>query len=56
MNLKKLLTNAVRRCKILYMQSSIQQLEKVLNMTNVNYTPEMVATLQAAQPIDYAKA
>ena len=55
-NLKKLLTNAVRRCKILPMQSSIQQLEKVLNMTNVNYTPEMVATLKAAQPIDYAKA
>ena len=25
-------------------------------MTNVNYTPEMVATLKAAQPIDYAKA
>jgi hypothetical protein len=25
-------------------------------MSNVNYTPEMVATLQAAQPIDYAKA
>ena len=56
MNLKKLLTNAVRRCKILPMQSSIQQLEKVLNMTNVNYTPEMVAVLEAAQPIDYAKA
>ena len=55
-NLKKLLTNAVRRCKILPMQSSIQQLEKVLNMTNVNYTPEMVAVLEAAQPIDYAKA
>jgi hypothetical protein len=55
-NLKKLLTNAVRRCKILPMQSSIQQLKKVLNMTNVNYTPEMVAVLEAAQPIDYAKA
>ena len=25
-------------------------------MTNVNYTPEMVAVLEAAQPIDYAKA
>jgi len=25
-------------------------------MTDVNYTPEMVATLKAAQPIDYAKA
>jgi hypothetical protein len=25
-------------------------------MSNVNYTPEMVATLKAAQPIDYAKA
>jgi len=24
--------------------------------TNVNYTPEMVATIGAAQPIDYAKA
>ena len=24
--------------------------------TNVNYTPEMVATISAAQPIDYAKA
>ena len=55
-NLKKLLTNAVRRCKILPMQSSIQQLKKVLNMTNVNYTPEMIAVLTAAAPIDYAKA
>ena len=55
-NLKNLLTIAVRRCKILPMQSSILQLKKVLNMSNVNYTPEMVATLQAAQPIDYAKA
>ena len=25
-------------------------------MTDINYTPEMVATLEAAQPIDYAKA
>ena len=25
-------------------------------MTDINYTPEMVATLKAAQPIDYAKA
>ena len=25
-------------------------------MTNINYTPEMVATLKAAQPIDFAKA
>ena len=25
-------------------------------MTDVNYTPAMVATLEAAQPIDYAKA
>ena len=24
--------------------------------STVNYTPEMVATLEAAQPIDYAKA
>jgi hypothetical protein len=55
-NLKKLLTNAVRRCKILPMQSSIQQLKKVLNMTDVNYTPEMVATIEAAQPLDLAKA
>jgi hypothetical protein len=55
-NLKKLLTNAVRRCKILPMQSSIQQIKKVLNMTNVNYTPEMIAVLTAAAPIDYAKA
>jgi hypothetical protein len=55
-NLKKLLTSAVRRCKILPMQSSIQQLKKVLNMTDVNYTPEMVATIEAAQPLDLAKA
>jgi hypothetical protein len=55
-NLKNLLTNAVRRCKILPMQSSIQQLKKVLNMTDVNYTPEMVATIEAAQPLDLAKA
>jgi hypothetical protein len=55
-NLKKLLTTAVRRCKILPMQSSIQQLKKVLNMTDVNYTPEMVATIEAAQPLDLAKA
>tara|TARA_R110002124_G_scaffold22091_2_gene84073 strand:- start:2157 stop:2504 length:348 start_codon:yes stop_codon:yes gene_type:complete len=40
------------------MQSSILQLKKVLNMSTstINYTPEMVATLEAAQPIDYAKA
>jgi hypothetical protein len=55
-NLKKLLTSAVRGCKILPMQSSIQQLKKVLNMTDVNYTPEMVATIEAAQPLDLAKA
>ena len=57
-NLKNLLTIAVRRCKILPMQSSILQLKKVLNMSTstINYTPEMVATLEAAQPIDYAKA
>jgi hypothetical protein len=55
-NLKKLLTNAVRRCKILPMQSSIQQLKKVLNMTNVNYTPEMIAVLNAAAPINHEKA
>ena len=55
-NLKKLLTNAVRRYKILLMQSSIQQLKKVLNMTDLNYTPEMVATIKAAQPLDLAKA
>jgi hypothetical protein len=55
-NLKKLLTSAVRRCKILPMQSSIQQLKKVLNMTDVNYTSEMVATIEAAQPLDLAKA
>ena len=29
---------------------------KVLNMTDVNYTPEMVATIEAAQPLDLAKA
>ena len=29
---------------------------KVLNMTDVNYTPEMVATIKAAQPLDLAKA
>jgi len=29
---------------------------KVLNMTDVNYTPEMVATINAAQPLDLAKA
>ena len=57
-NLKNLWTIAVRRCKILPMQSSILQLKKVLNMSTstINYTPEMVATLEAAQPIDYAKA
>jgi hypothetical protein len=55
-NLKKLLTNAVRRCKILPMQSSIPQLKKVLNMTNVNYTPEMIAVLTAAAPINHEKA
>ena len=30
--------------------------KKVLNMTDVNYTPEMVATIKAAQPLDLAKA
>lgn len=30
--------------------------KKVLNMTDVNYTPEMVATIEAAQPLDLAKA
>ena len=29
---------------------------KVLNMTDLNYTPEMVATIEAAQPLDLAKA
>ena len=57
-NLKNLLTIAVRRCKILPMQSSILQLKKVLNMSTstINYTPEMIAVLTAAAPINHEKA
>ena len=30
--------------------------KKVLNMSNVNYTPEMVKILEQNAPVDYAKA